>query len=80
MKYIVVRGDAKNHENKLDVLDNICNIVYDHKQALKDAAFFIESGSFKAQVYKLDFELRVEDVVLDTGDEEKNIKLKDYLD
>ena len=81
LKYIVVKGDAKNHLNNVDRLDNTCNIVESYQDAMRDAAYFLDTGSLVSQIYILDTELRVEDIVKETNDGKKcNLKLKDYIE
>jgi len=80
-KYIVVKGDAQNHKNNLDVLDNECSLVDSYQSAMKAAAVFLDNGSLTVQIYAMDTELRVENIVKETNDGKIcNIKLSDYLD
>ncbi|GEM_PF-6824161 len=67
-KYIIVKGEAKNHKNNTDVLDNTCNIMGTLDAAYEDARWFCCSGSRVAQVYKLVAEFKVDEVTVTTED------------
>lgn len=61
-KYIVVKGDAKNHRNNVDVLDNTCCVCSTWGDAYNEAMQFIYNGSLTAQIYKLEASFDVEKV------------------
>lgn len=66
-KYIVVKGVALNHKNRIDELSNTCIVCYSWAEAYDQAMCYISNGAMKVQVYKLEAHLEVDKVTVTKG-------------
>lgn len=75
-KYIVVHGEAMNHQHKTNQLDNYCDVCDNDKMKEFLATKALVQGARKVQVFKLVSEYDVTEAVKTTDVGTEIIKLE----